>query len=94
MCGRIRGVRGGCRCIRPVFRELILEGGGRGEEGTDHVEGNDIFEGDLACFVLLDEDLVYFHGGGTGRQAENEGVCGRGCEGFDSVLMKCVRDGA
>jgi hypothetical protein len=33
---------------------------GKGE--VYHIEGNDIFEGDFAGFVLLNEDFVYFDG--------------------------------
>jgi hypothetical protein len=35
-------------------------------EGTDHIEGDDIFEGDFASFVLLDEDFVDEDGTRTG----------------------------
>lgn len=66
--------------------------GGQGEEGTYHVEGNDIFEGDLAGFELLDEDFVDEDWAGTGGQAEDKGVCGCRREGFDSVFWK-VRGG-
>ena len=51
----------------------------REEEGTYHVKGNDIFEGDLAGFEFFDEDFVDEDWTGTGGQAEDEWVCGCWC---------------
>jgi len=63
-----------------------------GDEGNlaYHVESNDIFKGDFAGFVFLDEDFIDADWGGTGRETEDEGVFFCWVEGFDSV---CNGDG-
>ena len=69
----------------------MFEGQGGGD-GTYHVKGNDIFEGNFASFELFDEDFVDEDWAGTGGKTEDEGMCRCWCEGFDSVF-KWVRDG-
>lgn len=62
---------------------------------TYHVEGNDIFEGDSAGLVFLDENFVDLDGGGAGRKTEDKGVRWSWCEGFDSVFkMLDLKTGA
>jgi hypothetical protein len=43
-------------------------------EGMYHVESNDIFEGDFAGFVFLDEDFVDEDWTGTCWQTEDKGM--------------------
>lgn len=69
----------------------MFEGQGGGD-GTYHVKGNDIFEGNFASFELFDEDFVDEDWAGTGGKTEDEGMCRCWCEGIDSVF-KWVRDG-
>jgi hypothetical protein len=53
-------------------------------ESTNHVERDDMFEGDAVRAVGGDEVLVYEDRAAAGREAEHEGVrCGRG-EGGDA----------
>ena len=39
-----------------------------------HIECNDIFEGDVAGFVFLDEDLVNSHRAGSSWETEDKGM--------------------
>jgi hypothetical protein len=59
-----------------------------------HVECNDIFEGDFARFVFLDEDLVDADGRRAGWETEYEGVFFCWVEGFDSVFEDVLTLGA
>jgi len=59
-----------------------------------HVECNDIFEGDFAGLVFLDEDLVDANGRRAGWEAENKGVLFCWVEGFDSVFAGVLALGA
>lgn len=74
----MEGVVGGGRW------KVDWDGGGGGGE-TNHVEGDDILEGDAAGFVGGDEEAVDGDWAGAGGEAEDEGVGGGGVEVFDSV---------
>lgn len=50
-------------------------GASAGMPSSYHVECNDMFEGDLAGFVFLDEDLVDANRAGASRQTENKRMC-------------------
>ena len=53
--------------------------------GAYHIESNDMFKGDLARLVLLDEDLIDLDRRRARRQPQDEGV---GCcrsKGFDPI---------
>jgi hypothetical protein len=97
MCDSFPGDCVGCRYIHPVKGDHVSQCNARPDgaqmrridickaEVTYHVEGDDIFEGDLASLVFLDEDLVNADGRGAGRKPENKWVLGSGCECLDSI---------
>jgi hypothetical protein len=57
-----------------------------------HVEGNDMFEGDFAGLVFLDEDFINLDGRGAGWESEDKGVFSSWSKGFDSIFLE-VREG-
>lgn len=89
MCGNFRDVPVGCQCIHPLHSVSCISIYAR-LRGAYHVECDDIFEGDFASFIFLDEDFVYADGTGASWESEDKLVFGGWLEAFDSVWIVLV----